>query len=68
MFLNLVLEQSFEELGAGERKPCGTSVSLLFSAVFSHDPDGGILSVEDLAGSTLVLSRGMLSYSLFGIE
>ncbi|KAJ9115952.1 hypothetical protein QFC22_005095 [Naganishia vaughanmartiniae] len=25
MFLNLVLEQSFEELGAGERKPCGTS-------------------------------------------
>ncbi|KAJ9091853.1 hypothetical protein QFC21_007051 [Naganishia friedmannii] len=26
MFLNLVLEQSFEELGAGERKPCGTSI------------------------------------------
>lgn len=27
MFLNLVLEQAFEELGAGERKPCGTAVS-----------------------------------------
>lgn len=28
MFLNLVLEQAFEELGAGERKPCGTAVSV----------------------------------------
>ncbi|KAI5449236.1 hypothetical protein NCC49_005215 [Naganishia albida] len=26
MFLNLVLEQAFEELGAGERKPCGTAI------------------------------------------
>lgn len=36
MFLNLVLEQSFEELGAGERKPCGTSVSVLLVTVYSH--------------------------------
>jgi small nuclear ribonucleoprotein G len=28
MFLNLVVEQAFEEMGAGERKPIGTTVSL----------------------------------------
>lgn len=28
MFLNLVVDNAFEELGAGERKPCGMIVSL----------------------------------------
>jgi small nuclear ribonucleoprotein G len=27
IFLNLVIDQAFEELGAGERKPCGMIVS-----------------------------------------
>lgn len=27
MFLNLVVDQAFEELGAGQRKPCGMVVS-----------------------------------------
>jgi small nuclear ribonucleoprotein G len=29
MFLNLVVDQAYEELGAGQRKPCGMIVSLL---------------------------------------
>jgi small nuclear ribonucleoprotein G len=27
MFLNLVVDNAFEELGAGQRKPCGMIVS-----------------------------------------
>lgn len=29
VFLNLVVDQAFEELGGGQRKPCGMVVSLL---------------------------------------
>ena len=28
MFLNLVVDNAYEELGAGQRKPCGMIVSL----------------------------------------
>ena len=29
MFLNLVIDNAFEELGAGQRKPCGMVVRIL---------------------------------------
>lgn len=36
MFLNLVVDQAYEELGGGERKPAGMVVSTLSSILSSH--------------------------------
>lgn len=38
MFLNLVVDQAFEELGGGVRKPCGMIVSPHYALLAISEP------------------------------
>lgn len=42
MFLNLVVENAFEELGGGVRKPLGMIVSLFSTNIGSHHGEGSL--------------------------
>lgn len=53
MFLNLVVDNAFEELGGGQRKPCGMVVSVSPENK-SECSDGWI----DESGRTNVVAKG----------
>lgn len=60
MFLNLVVDSAFEELGGGQRKPCGMVVSITPENKASARMDGWMYEPGFQAG--VVCLRGTVDY------